>query len=83
MQKKSPIRNTGKINCVPVLSVCTAQRLTPSTLNKNVIGHAQIDRLEAISFLFFRWLTASLVNSLNQSKFPFYFMLCKSKSRRK
>ena len=38
--------------------MCAAQRLTPSTLNKNVIGHAQIDRLEAISFLFFRWLTA-------------------------
>ena len=65
------------------LSVCAAQRLTPSTLNKNVIGHAQIDRLEAISFLFFRWLTAILVKSLNQSMFPFYLMLCKSESRRK
>ena len=51
------------------------RRTTASTLNKNVIGHAQIDRLEAISFLFFRWLTAILVNSLNQSMFPFYFML--------
>ena len=61
------------------LSVCAAQRLTPSTLNKNVIGHAQIDQLEAISFLFFRWLTAILVNSLSQSMFP--FILCYAKAK--
>ena len=63
---------------VTAIALCTS-----CSRAKNVIGHAQIDRLEAISFLFFRWLTAILVNSLNQSMFPFYFMLCKSESKRK